>query len=212
VNNRLNKTSPAERKRSRASGQALLEFALLISLIMTMLTAAIDLGLAYKSHQTLVNSAAEAMSYLALNPLVSCSTYTCPDGTPVSGANRQARIRFREEQSGVLKGVSSSMDLDGNRVDDLTEHGWGWIEQRLIIQEADSSQISTGDTNFAVGDSFNGTGDTKCLARKRFDLSGGQCFIVVRAVMNYQPFVLKPLLGDSMTIRTLSVKPIVAGE
>lgn len=208
----MTNTSPAEHRRSRASGQALLEFALLISLIMTMLTAAIDLGLAYKSRQTLVNAASEAMSYLALSPLVSCATYTCPDGTPAGGADRQARIHFREEQSGVLKGVSSTMDLDGNGVDDLGEHGWGWIEQRVLIQEADSSQIIPGSKNFAVGNSFNGTTDANCIARKRFDLSGGQCFVVVRATMIYRPFVLKPLLGDSMTIRTLTVKPIVAGE
>lgn len=201
-----------QQKRPRTAGQALLEFALLISLIMMMLTAAIDIGIAYKARQMLVNSTAEAISYLALSPLVSCSNHTCPDGTPISGANNEARMRFRQEQSGVLKGVTSTMDLDGNGVDDVTEHGWGWINQQVIIQEADSSQIVPGQKDFAVGNSFNGTSDANCRARKRFDLSGGQCFIVVRAVMTYRPFVLKPLLGDSMTIRTIAVKPIVAGE
>jgi hypothetical protein len=204
--------SRAKRRQLQATGQALLEFALLIPLILMMLTAAIDLGIAYKAHQMLINSSAEAMSYLAVNPLVSCSSHTCPDGTPKSGADREARIRFRQEQNGILHGVTSSMDLDGNGVDDLSEHGWSWIDQHVLIQEADSSQITTGSDSFAIGGAFNGTSDANCLARKRTDLLGGQCFIVVRATMTYRPFVLKPLLGDSMTLRAIAVKPIVEGE
>lgn len=207
----FNNTYPKQ-NRTRRAGQALLEFALSISLIMMLLTAAIDIGIAYKSRQMLINSVAEAISYLALSPLVSCSNHTCPDGTPISGANYEARVRFRQEQSGVMKGVTSSMDLDGSGVEDLKEHGWGWINQQVIIQEADSSQIKPGQKGFADGSTFSGTSDTNCRARKRFDLNGGQCFIVVQAVMTYHPFMLKPLLGESMIIRTVAVKPIVAGE
>lgn len=195
-------------------GQALIEFALIATIVAMFLSAAIDLGIAYKSYQMLVNGAAEATSYLALNPLVNCvsGAYTCPDGTPVSGANREALARFRAEQSGVIRGVTSTMDLDDNGVDDLSEHGWGWIASQVQIQEADSSQVTVGNHNFALGGTFNGTTDTNCRARKRFDNAGGPCFVVVRAQMTYHPFVLKTILGSTMTIRAIAVKPIVAGD
>jgi hypothetical protein len=192
----------------------LIEFALIATIIAMLLSAAIDLGIAFKSYQMLINGAAEATSYLAFNPLVNCESgaYTCPDGTPASGADREALIGFRTEQSGVVRGVTTTMDLDDNGVDDLSEHSWGWIASQVRIQEADSTQVTAGNHDFAVGSTFDGTGDANCRARKRFDTSGGQCFIVVRVQMTYRPFVLKPILGDAMTIRAISVKPIVAGD
>ena len=63
-------------------GQALIELALALTLIAMFLRAAVDLGLAYKAYQTLLNSTAEASSYLSLNPVLNCSVHLCPDGTP----------------------------------------------------------------------------------------------------------------------------------
>src|SRR5436190_20706134 len=98
------------------------------------LSAAVDLGLEYKAYQTLLNATAEATSYLSLNPFINCETHLCPDGTPSSGADREARLRFRDEQSGVLHGSTSTMDLDGSGTDDVAEHGWSWIDGQVKIQ------------------------------------------------------------------------------
>lgn len=197
--------------RSRGPGQALIEFALMLSLILLLVAAAIDLGGAFRSYQTLINAAAEASSYLTVEPLANCALQTCPDGTPESGADQEARMRFRQEQSTAPGGLLTTMDLDSNGQDDLAEHGWAWIAGRIRIQEADSSQVTTTNSDFAVGTSFNGTSDPNCSARKRFDVAAGQCFIVIRAEYTYRPYVLNWILGKTMTIRAISVKAIVQG-
>jgi hypothetical protein len=195
--------------RRHASGQAIVELALSVTFLAFLFAAAVDLGIAYKSYQTLLNATAEATSYLTVNPYVSCGTATCD---VYAAADRQALIRFRTEQGDRINGSASTLDLDSNNVDDLAEHGWGWIEQRVIIQEADSTQIQITGDRFAVDDGFNGTSNPDCLERDRSDSQGRQCFIVVRSVIIYHPFAISPAVGSEMTIRAISVKPIVAGQ
>lgn len=193
------------------SGQALIEFALMISLLMLLVAAAIDLGGAFRSYQTLMNATAEASSYLMIEPLTNCAIQTCPAGTPASGSDQEARVRFRQEQTTAPQGLLTTMDLDSSGQDDLAEHGWGWIAARVQIHEADSSQVTVENSNFGVGSSFRGTNNPDCLARKRFDTAQGQCFIVVQAEYSYRPLVLSWIFGKTMTIRATSVKAIVQG-
>ncbi len=65
--------------RRHRSGQALVEMAISVTVLALLLAAAIDLGLAYKTYQTLVNATAEASSYLDLNPTVNCAVEPCPN-------------------------------------------------------------------------------------------------------------------------------------
>jgi Flp pilus assembly protein TadG len=197
--------------RHQRSGQALLEFALMISLVMMLVAAAIDLGGAFRSYQTLMNATAEASSYLMLEPLTNCAIQTCPGGTPASGSDLEARVRFRDEQTTTPRGLLTTMDLDSNGQDDLAEHGWSWIAARVQIHEADSTQVTVENSNFGIGSSFRGTSNADCLARKRFDTSNQQCFIVVQAEYTYRPLVLSWIVGKTMTIRATSVKAIVQG-
>lgn len=191
--------------RRHKSGQAIVELALSITFLAFLFAAAVDLGIAYKSYQTLMNATAEATTYLSVQPLMSGGCATCDPRAP---ADREARTRFRNEQGGDIRGSASTLDLDSNNVDDLGEHGWGWIEQRVLIDEADSTQIEvTGDT-FAVGNSFTRTTNPDCLQRKAFDNNGRQCYIVVRSVIIYHPFAISPAVGSEMTIRAISVKPL----
>jgi hypothetical protein len=189
----------------RRSGQALVELALSVTFLSLLFGAAVDLGIAYKSYQTLMNATAEASTYLHVRPISNCGSTTCD---PNAAADRIARTRFREEQGADLRGSASTLDLDSNNVDDLQEHGWGWIEQRVLIDEADSTQIEINNGNFAVGDSFSRTSDPKCLNREPIDSSRRQCFIVVRSMIIYRPFVIAPIVGAEMTIRAISVKPM----
>ncbi|MBV9792241.1 MAG: pilus assembly protein [Chloroflexi bacterium] len=188
------------------SGQAIVELALSVTFLAFLFAAAVDLGIAYKSYQTLMNATAEATTYLSVEPFAPCDG--CTEQQTFAAADRKARTRFREEQGADIRGSSSTLDLDSNNVDDLGEHGWGWIEQRVLIDEADSTQIQVTGSTFAVGNSFTRTTNPDCLSRRPFDSNGRQCFIVVRSVIIYHPFAISPAVGSEMTIRAISVKPL----
>lgn len=206
---------PAQRQQA---GQALIELALSFTFLAFLFAAAVDLGIAYKSYQTLINATAEASSYLMLNPVVNCDTIECPTSDPsaekeVQGADREARRRFRMEQGISIRGTASTMDLDANTKDDATEHGWNWINSRVQIDEADSSQVTIVNDTFAIDSSFNPAAtNNDCKLRRKYYSSGTttglQCFIVVRAQIDYHPFAIAPAVGDTMTIRAISVLPI----
>lgn len=201
----------------QAHGQAIVEFALIISLIMLLLAAAVDLGNAYRTYQTLVNASAEATTYLAHNPVVNCMTAVpaCPGNSATAGADRIARIRFREEQGPIVRSVASTLDLDNNGKDDVKEYGWGFVEGRMRIMIADgSSQVSSGNINNpnVISQQFKGTSDANCLKRKRFDTNGNPCYAVVLARATYRPMILSFVLGREINITATSVKPIIEGE
>jgi hypothetical protein len=197
-------------ERRHSSGQAIVELALSVTFLAFLFAAAVDLGIAYKSYQTLMNATSEASTFLSVSKNVSCERCDPDEAEEISKAraNREALERFRTEQGTVARGSASTLDLDSNKVDDLAEHGWGWIEQRVQIHEADSTQIQVTGDRFAVGDSFNGTSNPDCLARKAVDSRNQQCYIVVRSVIIYHPFAISPAVGSEMIIRAISVKPI----
>lgn len=204
-----------------ARGQALVELALTITFLAMLFSAAVDLGFAYKSYQTLLNATAEASSYLVVSPAAPCQDASCPNPQVLlNAADSIARTRFRGEQGDKIRSFGgSTMDLNADNKDDAltVPAGFGsfdaFIAARVQIDEADSRQITTTNSDFAVGSSFDPTQtDSMCQQRKRFDSSGSQCFIVVRTTMQYRPFFIGPAIGNIMTIRAISVKPIVTGS
>ncbi len=202
----------------REAGQALVELALSITFISLLLGAAIDLGLAYKTYQTLMNATAEAGTFLALNPAVNCDTHStwCAGTDAIGGADREARNRFREEQGTALHGSASTLDLNSDRIDDTTQTidgmaGWVWIGTKVKLDEATSDDVTMSGGVYGVSAGFTGTTDSRCLQRYRFNLAGKQCFIVVRTEMIYHPYITSRLLGNNMPIHAVSVKPIVGG-
>jgi hypothetical protein len=202
-----------QRRGQNRAGQAIVELALFMTLIVMFVAAAIDLGLAYKSYQTLINAAAEASSYLDQYPAANCGSLGC---NPILEANTIARQRFRTEQGGVLRSVASTLDLDANGIDDLTEAGGAALVESMVqIHEADNTQIDVANgTSFAINGTFNpAQTDDQCKQRiaepKSTNAAVTSCYIVIRAQMLYRPFVLRPFLGESMTIRAISVRRIV---
>lgn len=205
---------PPTRRRinARHPGQAVVELALFATFIFLLLAAAVDLGLAYKSYQTLITASAEASSFLDLNP-----TYTCtplPGCDPAVAADAIARDRFRSEQGGILRGTTSTLDLNSNGIDDASETGV--IQSMIRIDEADNTQIDdVGTGTFAAGSSFDPAAtDTECKNREKDPNSPSRpevtsCYIVIRVEYIYRPFLLSPLLGEEMTIRAISVRRIV---
>lgn len=179
--------------------QALIELALSLTLLTMLLGAAVDLGLAYKTYQTLTNATAEASTYLSLQPVN-------PDAATLDA---EARQRFRNEQGTTLRGLASTLDLDANgQLDDISV-----TNNRVQIKVVDSSQINVGTGNFTVDFSLLPQ-STNCNPNTRprsYTVAGtvGQCYIAVRATMTYKPFFIKPFVGSEMTITATSVKPII---
>ncbi len=195
-----------------AAGQAIVELTLALTFLAYLFAAAVDLGFAFKSYQTLVNATAEASSFLTIRPSVSCGPNTSAQCAR-DEADRIARIRFRGEQGDRLRSFGgSTLDLNADDKDDRTTVPPGYanfeqfIRARVQIKVADATQVTTTNSNFAVGGNF--TESTACRDRLVAGLNG-QCYIVVLTETTYRPFAIAPVVGDTMTIRAISVKPIV---
>lgn len=204
------------RRSFRKGGQSLIEFALASAFLMLLIAAAVDAGMAYRAYQTLINSAANASSYLAQYPY---------DGTPtktIEGANNKALNAFRNEQNaGTLSIGGSTFDLNANGIDDGAASEFGatygltgssaWTAW-FRIDEASDAEVGSNAANGFNG--FTGTADSKCRDRYQFDDSSTDtnkkpCYIVIRAKLIYRPFFLSPVFGREMTITSVSTKPIV---
>lgn len=199
-------------------GQSLIEFALASAFLMLLLAAAIDAGLAYRSYQTLINSAADASSYLAQFP------WAAPPGSDplttvptLQDANNNALNAFRNEQGGASFSVGgNTRDLNANDTDDTSEFGTSYDttwHPWFRIDEASSSEVSVNAaTGYGISDTFAGTSDSRCTDRQQFDsttTAKKPCFIVIRAETIYRPFFLSPVFGSEMKIRAIAIKPIV---
>lgn len=222
VSSMVQKTRQWFTRRSQ-SGQAILELALSVTFLAYLFAAAVDLGIAYKSYQTLVSATAEASNYLTYDPLGACTDSSINQATNPTAysncintaADVQARVRFRGEQGNQLRGSASTLDLDANGKDDLAasgdNYGSNWIVPWVQIDEADSTQVTISNDSFAtLSDSYNPAA-TNAGCQQRKNLSNGQCFIVIRSQITYRPFAITPVVGDTMTIRAVSVQPIVNG-
>ncbi len=196
----------------RFAGQAIVELTLALTFLAYLFAAAVDLGLAYKAYQTLINATAEASSSLKIEPLISCSGCS-----PAAAADSQARTRFRGEQGNQMGGMASTMDLNANGKDDelefTTAAAWNnFMETWVRIDPADQSQVTTTNSEFAVGSSFQPTTKPACVNRHSVYFEGAevkQCFLVVRSKIQYRPFAIAPFVGDTMTITAISVVPTV---
>lgn len=177
-------------------GQALVEVILSMTLLMSLIAAAVDLGLAYKTHQTLVNATAEASSYLDLNPKI-------PAADPIQSANTIALQRFQREQGITTRRIGSTLDLNANDVRDDQEAGFN-IADWVQITEANNIQISNMST-------YNPSQAGECANRIAQPTTYESCYIVIRSRIIYRPFFLSPVLGNQMDIRTTSVRRVVKG-
>lgn len=196
-------------------GQALVELALAISFIALLFAAAVDMGLAYKTYQTLVNATAEAASYLDQAPAVDCAAVGMAGSDPIACADALARERFRREQGDQMRGVANTADLNADGTNDTTGNNYD-ITQAIRIDEADNRQIDTANNQIASNYDPNAA-DAQCKKRigRPTDTGGNgvvSCYIVIRSQIVYRPFVLSIAVGPSMTIRTISVRKVVSSN
>lgn len=213
----------ARRTSRHASGQAIVELTLALTFLTFLFAAAVDLGLAFKSYQTLINASAEASGYLKIRPVVGCdpNASKCdPDpNLAIYRADKEARVRFRGEQGDKMGGFGNTLDLNADGKDDNTQYGETWFADWIKIDAADESQLNATQSDFAVGSTFEPTAThPSCIARNgiyTITNSAGlkearQCFLVVRTKIIYKPFAIAPAVGKEMTIRALSVVPITS--
>lgn len=202
-------------RQHRREGQALVELALTIVFIALLLSATIDIGRAYRTHQMLTNATAEASSYLSQQPLVACGTACAWTTQQEKDRADELAIRsFRQETVFAnASAVTALKDLNADEIDDMTGNGWtavtfssgGWLR----FSPADSSQFDPANPgSFNIG-TFTPSTQAECVNRRR-TYPGGQCFIVVQSKIVFRPlFGLVSFLGDAAQIRSYAIKPIV---
>lgn len=101
-------------KRKKA-GQALVEFALSITLIFVITSAIIDLGLAFFAYQGMAGAAQEGASYAALFPTA---------GNATNDVEIRNRVRFEGGVDTTLANRArfvNLLDLNNNKIDDGNE-------------------------------------------------------------------------------------------
>ena len=209
-------------------GQALVELALSLTLLALLLGAAIDLGLIYKTYQTLANATAEASSFLAEQPLITCATCTSTS-SKITNANNQAinNFRFESGEDTRLRPVASMRDLNADNKDDLGTvanggNGWdaaylqaaSWLQFTMISDNQFTSAFNISTLDLGANTNPNTNPPVGCGARPRYELpipSSGypnRCYILVRAKAIYRPFLLAPFFGKEFTVRAYAIKPI----
>lgn len=204
----------------RSAGQAIVELTLALTFLAYLFAAAVDLGLAYKAYQTLINATAEASGSLKVAPIIGCEN--CSLEQRIAKADSQARERFRGEQGNSMGGIATTMDLDGNGTDDFkqfpnTQTGkdqWdAFMQGRVEIYPADQTQVTITNSEFAVGSSFQPSNIQACKDRHSVYYGGQlgtevrQCFLVIKSRITYKPFAIAPFVGKEMTITAISVVP-----
>jgi hypothetical protein len=171
----------------RRSGQALIEFTLVATLIFFLLSAAVDIGLIYFSFQALSNAAEEGVAYGSVMPV-----YNNPSGPGLVDNVQAIRLRVRNESYAPnlpnRVRVVNMLDLNNNGLDDATE---GSVIDTYI-------RVSYGPSP---------------IASPGFDCSNRTpnfCSIGVVVRYDYKPFFpLAPLFGrTTLRIQVVRVAPI----
>src|SRR5262245_17099118 len=101
------------RQRLRSKGQALVEFALMATLLFFLLAATVDLGLIFFTLQGLHNAAQEGATY--------GSRWLNDSTSPATLDYTNIRLRVRMEAGNRGSGFANLLDLNNNGTDDYTE-------------------------------------------------------------------------------------------
>ena len=167
------------RKHKRTTGQALVEFAIAITLIFLLLSASVDLGLIFFTMQGLRNAAQEG-AFFGSFPVVNVDSNGVPTGISIRENEIRNRVRFESGARGI--GIYDLRDLSEDQI-----------------------RISTlKDTNF---DGYVSAGDPPCTQEDM--LTARHCYIRVEVLYDYNAFFpFAPMLRDTVTLRASSILKI----
>ena len=188
-------------KRTRTQGQALVEFALMATLIFFMLAAVIDLGLIFFTMQGLHNAAEEGATY--------GSRWLKSDANGVTSLDEaKIRDRVRHEAGDQGIGFANLLDLNSNGKDDVVyneqSNGKPLIEDYIQIQ-------ALQDTN-GNGDPLDDGAAPNYTPCPSVSNSPKPCYIRVVVSDDYNmAFPLAPAFGDQIHLSSSFVMPMRSG-
>ena len=176
--------SPQTRK---SPGQSLVEFALSITLVFLLVSAIIDLGLAFFAYQGIAGAAQEGATYAALRPLTDAGTLTIAN-------NNEIRQRARYEGGIGNETVENRasfvnlLDLDNNGTVDSP----AIISDRIRVKSVQNDNAKAVRVNpYQCEDASDGAGIQSPPQR-----SNQYCDMQVSIRYTYKPFfAFASLLG-----------------
>lgn len=179
-------------KRSR--GQALVEFALAATLIFTLLSAAVDLGLIFFTMQALRTAAQEGATY-GSHPVLVMDGATVKEVRP-DYQEIVNRVRFSGGQN--PSGFANLLDLNNDGTDDDSQAG--------IIDNPQSANayIYVELLKYAQDDLSKTPGTCKTtIPRTDMRMAGQNCYVRITVRYNYHfIFPLAPVFGNTIQLHT----------
>jgi Flp pilus assembly protein TadG len=181
------------RRATRSRGQALVEFALAATLIFTLLSAAVDLGLMFFTYQAVRVAAQEGASF-GSHPVIKMS------GSDIQSVDLDypkivARVRHSGGDTGG--GFANLLDLDNNGQDDSLQGGvidnWNSSSSYIYIQNLQyfNDDLTTTPTTCAT-----------TLPRQEMRNAGKFCYVKVTVSYNYNfIFPLAPVFGNTIRLQ-----------
>lgn len=173
------------RKRTHHRGQALVEFALSITLIFLFLSAIIDLGLAFFAYQGVAGAAQEGAAYAATLPL----TETATNVTIASDDIARERARYEGGVNNTSTANRASfvnlLDLDNNGADDSLDPA---VKRNYIRIKSVQNDVALGDLpayRWPCEDSRNGKENPTSFTPIRHKQ---YCDMQVTVTYKYKPF------------------------
>ncbi|MEI7768874.1 MAG: TadE family protein [Chloroflexales bacterium] len=189
------------RHAKRSRGQALVEFALAGTLIFTLLSAAVDLGLIFFSLQALRVAAQEGASF-GSHPVM---VMNGADVLAVDLPYAQIVDRVRRSGGDAPRGIVNLLDLNNDGVDDSTQGG------NLLTYNDPNSYIYIQNLKYvsdALYDPTTGAPLTPStcatnLPRQQMRGAGQFCYVKVTVSYDYKfIFPLAPVFGSSVRLKT----------
>jgi hypothetical protein len=198
-------------QRRRTKGQALVEFALMATLIFFMLSAAVDLGLIFFSLQAIHNAAQEGATYGSRWGIISNNQGV------IYIDNESIRDRTRHEAGNQGIGFANLLDLNNNGTPDVNpDQPSGFREQgsggNTVIDEYIQVQslLDSNRDGSVPDDDANVTGSPDaCPNPGDIQLA---CFIRVTVKYNYKMvFPLAPVFGNTVELTSSFSVPVRSG-
>lgn len=191
-------------RRTKQTGQAVVEFALAATLLFFLLAAAVDLGLLFFTLQGLNNAAQEGATY------GSRWLITDANGKRVLNAESiRDRVRHEAGTEGGI-GFVNLLDLNNNDIPDVspdTATGTKEVANGVTVIDDYIRVMALYDANYNGNPLDDGAapGYTPCTDPSRQDF----CYIYVSASFDYKfIFPLAPVFGDTVRITSPYIMPL----
>lgn len=199
-------------QRRRTKGQALVEFALMATLIFFLLSAAVDIGLIFFTLQGLHNAAQEGATFGSRWGIISDTNGVIY----VDDNNIRDRARHEAGSQGI--GFANLLDLNNNGIPDINpDQSNGFREQnpqtgnQVIVDYIQVQSLLDSNRDGSVPDddpNVTGSPDA-CPNPGNVTLS---CFIRVTVSYEYRMvFALAPVFGDTVRLTSSYSVPVRSG-